>query len=81
MRTSYQNPILTAARAAMGEGATFKDLYEDMTGYQIAYPGADGFSAVWDAPFHRPACEGGNEQAIATIGRGYALTQSKENAR
>lgn len=55
---AVQNPFTVAARAAIAEGATYRDIVDDLDGYQTSYPGADTLqdatdmfdAAVWTGP-------------------------------
>lgn len=49
------NPILIAARRAIAEGATFRDIADDLLGYQVGYPGCEHISDAFDAGYRASA--------------------------
>lgn len=65
---SRNNPILEAVRTKH-PGVTFREVYEDMTGFQISYPGCDDLAAVWDAVARNDRFQEWIDQANAIVNR------------
>lgn len=55
LTSNESNPFLVAARNAIAEGATYRDLLDDLMGYQIGYPGCEHVEAAFDAGYRASA--------------------------